>query len=61
MAPREVLRDAINVGGMRDDRRAESATAFRAFARQQMAFAGAHPHHFAGAGNLNRLATDSWF
>jgi len=52
MRKRETLRDSVGVRGIDLGRLAESAPALRIFARQQMAFARVHAHHFAGAGDF---------
>ena len=52
MAEREVLDDAIGIGLVHLFAGAEVAAALGAFAAEQVAFAGAHAHDFAGAGDF---------
>ena len=52
MAEREVLRDAIGVGRVKNRTLAEAAAALGIFALQQMAFAGVAAQDFARAGDL---------
>ena len=47
---RQVLEDAIGIGGMHFFAGAEIAAAASAFALQKVAFASAHAHDFAGSG-----------
>ena len=55
MAERQVLRDAIRIGFIHLFRGAKTAAALGVFGGKQMALAGAHPHDFAGAGDLEPL------
>jgi hypothetical protein len=50
MAKREILFDAINVGGSKDRRLSQRPPSFGAFALKQMAFARASEKHFSSGG-----------
>jgi hypothetical protein len=52
VAKRHILEDAIEVGGTQDLRLAQRPSPFGTFALQQMAFARAVKHYFAGPGYL---------
>ena len=52
MAERKILCDAIGIGVVHLLGGAKTAAAFGVFGREQMAFAGAGAHDFAGAGDL---------
>ena len=52
MRKRKALRDPVRVRGIDLTRVAESAPALRILARQKMAFACVHAHHFAGASDF---------
>jgi hypothetical protein len=55
MAEREILGNPVNIRLINQFGSAEGAAAFRAFARQQVAFAGTGTHDFAGARDLKPL------
>ena len=52
MTEGQILSDAIGVGGINQFGGAEIAAALGTLPGQQMALAGPHPHHFAGAGDF---------
>ena len=52
MAERQILFDAINVGGTENTRLAQGSSPFGTLALQQMASPGAAEQYFAGAGYL---------
>jgi hypothetical protein len=55
MAKRQILRDAIGVGGVDDCAFAEAAKAFGVFSLRQMPAAGFRAHDFSGAGDFEPL------
>jgi hypothetical protein len=55
MAEREILLDAINVGFINDLGGAQRTAAVGAFAREEVAFAGARTQDLAFGGNLEPL------
>jgi hypothetical protein len=55
MTERQILLNAISVGGINHYSRAEGTPSFGTFGRQQMAFAGAHAHDFARGGDFEPL------
>ena len=55
MTERQILRDAVRVRRIDEFGGAEAAAALGTFRLQQVAFAGAHAHDFAGAGDLETL------
>jgi hypothetical protein len=52
MAPGQILRDAIFIGGVNLLGGPEAATALGALGGEQMALAGAGAHDFSGAGDF---------
>ena len=55
MAEREVLRDAIHIGGMDRGGAAEIAAALGAFVLRQVAFTGAGAQDFSAGGDFESL------
>jgi tRNA threonylcarbamoyladenosine modification (KEOPS) complex Cgi121 subunit len=55
MAERQILQDAISIGGIHDGALAKAAAVLGFFALQQMAFAGVAAQDFARAGDLESL------
>ena len=55
MAERQVLGDAIHIGGIERAGLAETTTALRIFALGQVAIASMTEQYFAGAGDLKPL------
>jgi len=55
MAERQILGDPIRIGVIHLFTGAQAAAALGVFRGQQMSFAGARAHHFAGAGYLEPL------
>ena len=56
MAERQALGDPVRVRGINLFARAQTAAALGVLAREQMAFAGAHAHDLAGAGDFEPFA-----
>jgi len=56
VAERQILFDAINIGGSEKVGLAQRSSPFGTLALQQMASAGAPEQHFAGAGYLETFA-----
>src|SRR5438552_19057547 len=52
MAERQILRDAVSVGGIDHDGFAEAATTFGTLGLEQVAAAGFRTQHFAAGRNL---------
>lgn len=55
MAKRQILRDAIGVGGVNDDAFAETSATFRILRLKQVAPAGSRPQHLAARRDFETL------